>query len=36
VTWLQRRLVHSSHLPSLTPQFLATSWWYTLGDSDLA
>ena len=34
--WLQRRLVHDSHLPNLTPAFLANAWWYTLGDSDLA
>jgi hypothetical protein len=34
--WLQRRLVHSIHLQAMTPAFLAASWWYTLGDSDLA
>jgi hypothetical protein len=34
--WLQRRLVHSIHSHRLTPGFLATSWWFTLGDSDLA
>jgi len=34
--WLQRRLVHSIHSHRLTPEFLATSWWFTLGDSDLA
>jgi hypothetical protein len=35
-TWLQRRLVYTNHLQPMTPDFLATSWWYTLGDSDLA
>ncbi len=36
-TWLQRRLIHNINVPQLiTPEFLAASWWYTLGDSDLA
>ena len=35
-TWLQRRLIHNVNKPAITPQFLAQSWWYTLGDSDLA
>jgi hypothetical protein len=35
-TWLQRRLVHNINVPRITPEFLAASWWYTLGDSDLA
>jgi hypothetical protein len=35
-TWLARRLVHDIHAAAITPAFLATSWWYTLGDSDLA
>ena len=34
--WLQRRLIHNVCKPEFTPEFLATSWWYTLGDSDLA
>jgi hypothetical protein len=34
-TWLQRRLVYTAHLQPMTPEFLATSWWYTLGDTDL-
>ncbi|MGE3172856.1 MAG: hypothetical protein AB7O97_09520 [Planctomycetota bacterium] len=33
--WLQRRLVHAVHSAHLTPHFLATHWWFTLGDSDL-
>ena len=32
---LERRLVHHIHHPSLTPDYLARSWWYTLGDTDL-
>jgi hypothetical protein len=35
-TWLQRRLIHNINEAAITPEFLATSWWYTLGDSDLA
>ncbi len=35
-TWLQRRLVHTIHLASMTPEFLQQSWWFTLGDTDLA
>lgn len=34
--WLQRRLIHNICKPQITAEFLATSWWYTLGDSDLA
>lgn len=35
-TWLQRRLIHNINVEAITPEFLASSWWYTLGDSDLA
>lgn len=35
-TWLQRRLVHNVNVPFVTPDWLAASWWFTLGDSDLA
>ena len=35
-TWMQRRLVHNINVPFVTPEWLASSWWYTLGDSDLA
>jgi hypothetical protein len=35
-TWMQRRLIHNICIPQVvTPEFLASSWWYTLGDSDL-
>jgi hypothetical protein len=34
-TWMPRRLVFEIHLALLTPEFLRTGWWYTLGDSDL-
>ncbi|MEI6128615.1 MAG: hypothetical protein WCR59_00960 [Planctomycetota bacterium] len=34
--WHQRRLIHNINVPYLTPDFLATSWWFTIGDSDLA
>jgi hypothetical protein len=34
--WLQRRLVHNICKAEITAEFLAQSWWYTLGDSDLA
>lgn len=34
--WLQRRLIHNICKAEITPEFLADSWWYTLGDSDLA
>jgi hypothetical protein len=33
-TWMQRRLIHNICIPRITPEFLASSWWYTLGDSD--
>lgn len=35
-TWLQRRLIHNVNDPRFTPELLAGTWWYTLGDSDLA
>ncbi len=35
-TWMQRRMIHNVCKPEFTPEFLATTWWYTLGDSDLA
>ena len=35
-TWLQRRLIHCICRPEITPEFVSQSWWYTLGDSDLA
>lgn len=35
-TWMQRRLIHNICKPEITAEFLAESWWYTLGDSDLA
>jgi hypothetical protein len=35
-TWLQRRLIHNVNDPRFTPEYLASSWWYTLGDTDLA
>jgi hypothetical protein len=35
-TWMQRRLVHNICIPQITPEFLASAWWFTLGDSDLA
>ncbi|MEO6593125.1 MAG: hypothetical protein ABIP94_00060 [Planctomycetota bacterium] len=35
-TWMQRRLIHNICIPQLTAEFLAESWWFTLGDSDLA
>ncbi len=35
-TWMQRRLIHNICIPQITPEFLASSWWFTLGDSDLA
>ncbi len=34
--WMQRRMVHGIHLASLTPDYLASHWWYMLGDTDLA
>lgn len=34
--WLQRRMIHNIHVPRVTAEFMADSWWYTLGDSDLA
>ncbi len=34
--WLQRRLIHNICKPEITAEFLAQTWWYTLGDSDLA
>ncbi len=35
-TFLQRRMIHNICQPRITPEFLASSWWFTLGDSDLA
>lgn len=35
-TWMQRRLIHNICQAAITPEFLAESWWFTLGDSDLA
>ncbi len=35
-TWMQRRLIHNACIPQITAQHLASAWWYTLGDSDLA
>ncbi|MBM3973062.1 MAG: GNAT family N-acetyltransferase [Planctomycetes bacterium] len=35
-TWMQRRMIHNVCKPEFTPEYLATTWWYTLGDSDLA
>jgi hypothetical protein len=35
-TWLQRRLVQHANDPRFTAEHLERSWWYTLGDSDLA
>ena len=35
-TWLQRRLVHNTNKPAITAEFLASNWWFTLGDTDLA
>jgi len=34
--WLERRLVYLITGTPITAEFLADSWWYTLGDSDLA
>ena len=34
--WHQRRLIHNVNNPQITPEFLASQWWFTLGDSDLA
>ncbi len=34
--WLQRRLIHNVNDPAITAEWLASSWWYTLADSDLA
>jgi hypothetical protein len=35
-TWMQRRMIHNVCKPEFSSEFLATTWWYTLGDSDLA
>jgi hypothetical protein len=32
---LERHLTHVQFAPELTTEWLAESWWYTLGDSDL-
>ncbi len=34
--WLQRRLVHNINHPPIDAEFLASNWWFMLGDSDLA
>ncbi len=34
--WLERRLVYLITGTPVTADFLESSWWYTLGDSDLA